>query len=102
MSTPSRSKIYRVTSLGGRPLSDAERTEALAAAADSPIFRSVIQIVEEELDAMRLESTDPKNLKDGTQPHFAGAADGLNGALLRIAEAVIGKASKPKSRQTAA
>lgn len=102
MSAPSRNKIYRVTSLGGRPMSDAERTEALASAADSPIFRAVIQIVEEELDAMRLESTDPKNLKEGTQPHFAGGSDALNGALLRIAESVIGKPSRPKSRQTAA
>lgn len=82
--------VYVVTSLGGELMSEGERREVLAEAAHNKVFRALVQIVEEEKMEMESKMTDPESLKDGTQAHWAGAVDGLNGALLRIAETVAG------------
>ena len=79
---------YRVMSLGGEPLTDGERREILGAAAESKIFRALIQVIEEDLEDMRSEACSPERLTEGTQAHWAGGADALNGTLIRIAKTV--------------
>lgn len=81
-------------------MSDGEIREALADAAENKTFRALVQILEWELLDMRDKASDPETLREGTQPHYNGAVDGLNGALLRIAEAVAGtKAPAAKRRK---
>lgn len=86
MSTDKRG-VYTVTSLSGAPMTEGEIREALAEVATNKTFRALVKIIENELLEMRDKASDPTFLKDGTQPHWNGAVDGLNGALLRIAEA---------------
>lgn len=68
-------------------MTEGEIREALAEVATNKTFRALVKIIENELLEMRDKASDPTFLKDGTQPHWNGAVDGLNGALLRIAEA---------------
>lgn len=80
--------IYRVTSLGGEPISETDRAVLLAdaVARQDKIFCALVQLLEEEMETFRSEACSPEKLVEGTQPHYAGGADALNGALLKIAE----------------
>lgn len=79
-----------VTSLGGELIPEKERAALLKESVKGKEFRALVQVVEDELVMMRDKASDPAMLKEGTQPHYCGAVDGLNGALLRIAEMVAG------------
>lgn len=87
---PKAKSIYVVTSLGGKAISERERMQFIREHISSEPMRALIQVIEEEMLLMQTRLTDPESLKDGTQPHWAGAVDGLNGALLRVAETVEG------------
>lgn len=68
-------------------MTDGEIREALNGAATNKTFRALVKIIEDELIEMRDRASDPDSLADGKQPHWNGAVDGLNGVLLRIAQA---------------
>lgn len=89
-----------MTSLSGAAMTDGEIREALSEASTNKTFRALVQIIEDELVEMRDKASDPDSLADGKQPHWNGAVDGLNGVLLRIAQAASPgpKAGKPLSK----
>jgi hypothetical protein len=78
---------YRVHSLAGEHIPEAARCELFAQAAESgdPTFRALLQVLEDDLEETRAHACSLEALKEGTQPHWAGGADVLNGLLVRIA-----------------
>lgn len=91
---------YRVTSLGGEPIAESDRALILADAVSrqDKVFCAIIQTLEEEMETYRSQACSPDMLKEGTQPHYAGGADALNGALLKLAEIASEGQRKAKSR----